>query len=154
MDALTKLFVNSAIIRQQYNNYNNSWTYAGHFNYNNFWTYANIIPDKYTLKLYTDGIVLSEWVFCIRNISRLCNPSVGKAFMDVLDKSLQITVEFNFGFCVILITYSSWIFSMPANADSCNTESSWFPFKLLKLKTNKIFIGIRYKNTICNSVWY
>ena len=50
---------------------------------------------KLTLKLYTDGIVFSECVFWILKISKLCSPSVGTDWMDVLDKSLRENIKLN-----------------------------------------------------------
>lgn len=56
---------------------------------------SQCLGDKLTLKLYTDGIVFNECVFWILKISKLCSPSVGTDWMDVLDKSLRENIKLN-----------------------------------------------------------
>lgn len=82
---------------------------------------------NHTSNVYTDGIVFSEYVFCMRKYSNFFKPSVGNDSMEVLDKSLIIkklikyfrhqTKENIFNKLFMnFYTNSSIIFRMPANA--------------------------------------
>lgn len=51
------------------------------------------LAHKLTWNVYTDGIVLSECVFCIRNTSSRSSPFVGNALMEVLERSLKEETE-------------------------------------------------------------